>query len=127
MTENGHTCQAWNTQTPNVHDFNSDAYFTLDGSVNAVMNFCRDPGEKGWPWCYTTHVDIQKDVCNVTLCAGMLTLSILGKMSLDEIFKCVPCFCQKLDFEIRLKVSPLNIFAIFRKRQALTFHANHFP
>ena len=70
MTENGRTCQGWNAQSPHIHDENDeDSDFPLDGSVDAAMNYCRDPDDEGRPWCYTTDPAERWEYCEI--CEGL--------------------------------------------------------
>ena len=75
MDQNGLTCEMWRNTA-----YNQDVNFPHDDSVDAVMNYCRDPeGTIGTPWCYTTYDVIRWEFCAVQLCDGMLTLCMLGK------------------------------------------------
>ena len=33
-------------------------------------NYCRDPDETGYPWCYTSQAGVRWEGCSVPLCAG---------------------------------------------------------
>ena len=68
-TESGYNCQLW-TNTA----YNKDSDFPHDASVDAAMNYCRDPGaaNKGRPWCYTTNPDVFYEFCEVPLCEGII-------------------------------------------------------
>ena len=74
MTENGLICQAWNVQTPHEHEENDeDTDFPLDVSVDAAVNYCRDPDTEGRPWCYTMDPDTRWEFCAVPTCEGLFT------------------------------------------------------
>ncbi|XP_052786352.1 uncharacterized protein LOC128221780 isoform X2 [Mya arenaria] len=66
-TENGFTCQLWSLDTPHAHKNHNDSAFP-DGSVQAVLNFCRTPDDDSTPWCYTTDPDERWGYCNVPKC-----------------------------------------------------------
>ena len=70
VTNNGHTCQAWSSQTPHSHIFNDDGWFPDDGSVTAARNYCRSIWDHAIPWCYTTHPDISWGYCDFSICTG---------------------------------------------------------
>uniref|UniRef100_A0A8W8MGF7 Metalloendopeptidase n=1 Tax=Magallana gigas TaxID=29159 RepID=A0A8W8MGF7_MAGGI len=59
VTKSGRTCQAWGSQTPHEHSYGTD----LPG------NYCRDPSDTGYLWCYTTDPDKKWEECNVPDCA----------------------------------------------------------
>lgn len=58
VTKSGRTCQAWGSQTPHEHTYGTD----LPG------NYCRDPSDSGYLWCYTTDPDKKWEECNVPDC-----------------------------------------------------------
>ena len=71
VTVTGRDCQAWSSQSPHQHDYNTDSMFPLDGSATAAMNYCRDPnGELGRTWCYTVDVSVRWEYCNPPTCEG---------------------------------------------------------
>ncbi|XP_031559844.1 inactive tyrosine-protein kinase transmembrane receptor ROR1-like isoform X2 [Actinia tenebrosa] len=56
ITENGYTCQQWNSTA---------AYPELQGG----HNFCRNPGgQKNHPWCFTTDPNKRYDYCSIPRC-----------------------------------------------------------
>ncbi|VDI66199.1 plasminogen, partial [Mytilus galloprovincialis] len=54
VTESGKTCQRWDSNTPH----HPSDYEFVDTYKH---NFCRNPGDKARPWCYTTDPDDQKE------------------------------------------------------------------
>ena len=67
VTVSGRTCQFWNAQTPHKHTMNTKEKFRGDGTVEAAMNYCRDPDNKGFLWCYTTDPNVRWEGCNVNM------------------------------------------------------------
>ncbi|XP_071135415.1 uncharacterized protein [Mytilus edulis] len=61
VTESGKTCQRWDSNTPH----HPSDYEFVDTYKH---NFCRNPGDKARPWCYTTDPDDRSDYCDVPLC-----------------------------------------------------------
>lgn len=57
VTQSGRTCQAWNSQTPHSH---------TDTSLQE--NYCRNPGGRTTPWCYTTDPNKHREICNIPYC-----------------------------------------------------------
>ena len=49
VTAGGHTCQRWDSQTPNTHDRTSENY----PNSGLESNFCRNPDGEPTIWCYT--------------------------------------------------------------------------
>ena len=73
MTANGRTCQHWSEQSPHSHSFTEES-FEGEPSLNAVMNYCRDPFGEGRTWCYTTESDIAWEYCYFPPCHGKYQL-----------------------------------------------------
>lgn len=65
ITKSGRTCQAWGSQTPHAHTY----------GTNLPENYCRDPSDSGYLWCYTTDPYKEWEECNIPNC-GMF--KILG-------------------------------------------------
>ncbi|XP_037100641.1 plasminogen isoform X2 [Syngnathus acus] len=69
ITIMGVTCQAWNAQTPHLHNsFTPETHPEkgLDG------NSCRNPdNDANGPWCYTTDRNKKWDYCQIADCAGV--------------------------------------------------------
>lgn len=59
ITKSGRTCQAWGSQTPHVHTY----------GTNLPGNYCRDPSDSGYLWCYTTDPYKEWEECNIPNCA----------------------------------------------------------
>ncbi|XP_053396296.1 uncharacterized protein LOC123555101 isoform X2 [Mercenaria mercenaria] len=51
-TWSGKVCQSWNSQFPHDHEAFLDSQFP-DGSVVNAVNYCRDPYNEGYLWCFT--------------------------------------------------------------------------
>lgn len=71
ITQEGLTCQRWDSKWPHAMISNiTDANFP-DGSKSAAQNFCRNPFPKDrnknfsyTPWCYTTDPNVSWQYCN---------------------------------------------------------------
>lgn len=68
ITKNGRVCQEWTKQSPHEHSNNKPELFPLDGSVDAAVNYCRDPDGGGKPWCYTTDAQVRWEFCDIPTC-----------------------------------------------------------
>ncbi|XP_041661794.1 apolipoprotein(a)-like [Cheilinus undulatus] len=63
-TENGHTCQHWDSQEPHNHDYSPSVH----PDKNLQENYCRNPGGDPRPWCYTTDPSKRWDYCSIPRC-----------------------------------------------------------
>ncbi|CAB9524868.1 Hepatocyte growth factor-like protein [Seminavis robusta] len=64
ITENGHTCQRWDSDSPHNHGYLGDE--RVDGLEE---NYCRNPkavSERAW--CFTTNPNVRRDFCSVPYC-----------------------------------------------------------
>ncbi|KAL4231380.1 hypothetical protein ACF0H5_008959 [Mactra antiquata] len=66
-TTNGKICQRWDSQYPHEHEY-IDASSYPEGSLTDAENYCRDPSNSGFTWCYTTDPDDRWGPCDVTRC-----------------------------------------------------------
>ncbi|XP_067900721.1 plasminogen [Heterodontus francisci] len=66
QTEDGVTCQRWNSQTPHLHGYNP----TFFPDKYLEENYCRNPDGEPRPWCLTTDSNKRWAFCNVTRCDG---------------------------------------------------------
>ena len=64
VTNGGRICQKWAEQTPHSHLFNTNKFFPNDSSVKEALNYCRQPNNDIWPWCYTTDCYRQRQYCD---------------------------------------------------------------
>ena len=70
VTENGRTCQRWDSQSPHSYSNNKPDYFP-DSSLAAAENFCRNPDNEALgPWCYTTNPSFRWEQCSIFFCPG---------------------------------------------------------
>ena len=60
VTENGYTCQAWNSQSPHTHDYGE--------KLKNESNYCRNPDDDERPWCYTNSTSKKWEYCSIPLC-----------------------------------------------------------
>jgi len=65
-TESGLVCQDWTMQSPHAHARTADNY---PEGLLGVHNYCRDPDNSGYLWCYTMDENVRYEKCNVTACA----------------------------------------------------------
>ncbi|XP_078684409.1 apolipoprotein(a)-like isoform X2 [Branchiostoma floridae x Branchiostoma belcheri] len=65
-TQDGLTCQAWDSQTPHEHNRNSTNY--PNGGLQG--NYCRNPDGEPRPWCYTTDPGVRWQYCSIPSCYG---------------------------------------------------------
>ena len=66
-TGNNHTCQRWDSQTPNSHTHKNRAKFP-DDTLGDAGNKCRNPdNEPLGPWCYTVEGP-RWEYCDITPC-----------------------------------------------------------
>ena len=69
VTTTGKLCQEWISQKPHSHDYWFKNSKFPDGSAAAAKNYCRDPDNSGYPWCYTTNPAERRTGCKVDLCS----------------------------------------------------------
>ncbi|XP_030576884.1 plasminogen-like isoform X2 [Archocentrus centrarchus] len=67
-TENGYTCQHWDSQTPHDHGYNPSI---LPGKF-LEKNYCRNPDGSPRPWCFTTSPSKRWDFCSISRCTAEL-------------------------------------------------------
>jgi len=67
----GLPCQRWDSQTPHSHHYNDVNAFP-DASITDVANYCRDPDNVGFLWCYTTNSTIRWQPCAIDKCKHTL-------------------------------------------------------
>nr|XP_055041451.1 apolipoprotein(a)-like isoform X2 [Misgurnus anguillicaudatus] len=64
ITENGYTCQRWDSQTPHKHDF----VLSILPIKHLEENYCRNPDGSPRPWCYTTNPSKGWEYCSIPRC-----------------------------------------------------------
>ncbi|XP_045163842.2 G-protein coupled receptor GRL101-like [Mercenaria mercenaria] len=69
ITRYGHTCQRWDSQLPNEHNFTDHADFP-DETLTDASNHCRSPDNDHTPWCFVMDSMIVWDYCEVKLCTS---------------------------------------------------------
>ncbi|XP_056021994.1 putative apolipoprotein(a)-like protein 2 [Ostrea edulis] len=62
VTKTGKTCQRWNSQSPQQHDFPNNPI------CHFIENYCRNPDSHTMPWCYTMDPDIRWEECSIPTC-----------------------------------------------------------
>uniref|UniRef100_A0A3P9PY80 Kringle domain-containing protein n=1 Tax=Poecilia reticulata TaxID=8081 RepID=A0A3P9PY80_POERE len=67
VTENGFTCQRWDSQIPHNHGF----FPTF-----LEENYCRNPNADSRPWCYTSSPSRRWDYCSIPRCSKLLYLCL---------------------------------------------------
>ncbi|XP_060606596.1 plasminogen-like [Ruditapes philippinarum] len=67
-TQTGRECQRWDSQTPHKHDMAAGEKFQQDQSVTGAQNYCRDPSESGFLWCYTLDPNERWEKCGILEC-----------------------------------------------------------
>ncbi|XP_034556150.1 plasminogen [Notolabrus celidotus] len=65
-TENGYTCQRWDSQKPNNHGYNPSAL----PEKYLEQNYCRNPDGDPRPWCFTTSPSKRWDFCAIPRCTS---------------------------------------------------------
>ncbi|KAK2855941.1 hypothetical protein Q5P01_004676 [Channa striata] len=66
ITENGFTCQRWDSQTPHNHGYNPSAL----PEKFLEENYCRNPDGDPRPWCFTTSESKRWDFCSIPRCTA---------------------------------------------------------
>ena len=70
VTENGDSCQRWDSNDP-YHNYYTDiSKYPGISSLSQLENYCRNPDGEGRPWCYTTNTDVRSGYCSVPCCFG---------------------------------------------------------
>ncbi|XP_077999988.1 plasminogen-like [Glandiceps talaboti] len=62
VTESGHTCQKWSSQSPQSHGYTIAAH---PAGGLGDHNYCRNPSGDPRTWCYTTTPGVRWQYCNV--------------------------------------------------------------
>ncbi|KAJ0026797.1 hypothetical protein NQD34_017797 [Periophthalmus magnuspinnatus] len=65
-TENGFSCQRWDTQKPHNHGYIPSAL----PDKYLEENYCRNPDGDPRPWCFTTSATKRWDFCSIPRCAS---------------------------------------------------------
>lgn len=65
-TENGYTCQRWDSQKPHNHGYIPSAL----PEKYLEENYCRNPDGDPRPWCFTTSPSKRWDFCGIPRCAS---------------------------------------------------------
>uniref|UniRef100_A0A3Q1ASI9 Plasminogen n=1 Tax=Amphiprion ocellaris TaxID=80972 RepID=A0A3Q1ASI9_AMPOC len=65
-TENGFTCQRWDSQKPHNHGYNPSAL----PEKYLEENYCRNPDGDPRPWCFTTSQSKRWDFCSIPRCTS---------------------------------------------------------
>ncbi|XP_053379720.1 uncharacterized protein LOC123526988 isoform X2 [Mercenaria mercenaria] len=63
MTRSGIACQPWKSVLPHDHELFLDSQFP-DGSVAEAHNYCRDPYNEGFLWCFTMDPATKYEPCS---------------------------------------------------------------
>ncbi|XP_067861042.1 hepatocyte growth factor [Heptranchias perlo] len=76
VTENGQTCQHWNSTIPHDHRFLPSNKLHKD----LQENYCRNPrDEEGGPWCFTMHPRIRLESCAIPQCSEVECMTCNGE------------------------------------------------
>lgn len=62
----GRVCQRWDQQTP--HEHGVKAGDLPERHFSKAENYCRDPSDSGFLWCYTTDKNVRWEPCEVEPC-----------------------------------------------------------
>ncbi|KAK5852637.1 hypothetical protein PBY51_006489 [Eleginops maclovinus] len=65
-TENGYTCQHWDSQKPHNHGYIPSAL----PEKYLEENYCRNPDGDPKPWCFTTSPSKRWDFCSIPRCTS---------------------------------------------------------
>ncbi len=83
MTQSRRVCQQWSSQLPHSHQVTTtshSSHWQSRETIVAAKNYCRDPSNDGYLWCYTTDNDKRWEACSVNLCVMCI---IRAKDSVD--------------------------------------------
>ncbi|XP_071095334.1 hepatocyte growth factor-like protein [Haliotis cracherodii] len=68
----GKTCQRWKAQVPHEHRFKGPILRSPSGfaseTLDEAVNYCRDPSDAGFMWCYTMDPRSRWEKCDVPKC-----------------------------------------------------------
>ncbi|KAL5252043.1 hypothetical protein ACHWQZ_G015002 [Mnemiopsis leidyi] len=65
-TISGRTCQLWGSQVPHKHS-RTESNYPFAGLGG--HNYCRNPDDEEFPWCYTTDPLVRWEYCSLKRCA----------------------------------------------------------
>ncbi len=74
----------WTSQYPHRHTLGVKDTEFADGSVMAAGNYCRDPDNSGFLWCYTTNPAVKWERCDVETC-GKCFYYYMGQLVKSEL------------------------------------------
>eukprot|EP00116_Pleurobrachia_bachei_P003357 sb/3463619/ len=64
-TKSGRICQRWDSQSPHSHKKVPEMFPNKD----LRENYCRDPDNFGYPWCFTIDPEKKRERCDIPNCA----------------------------------------------------------
>ncbi|XP_072359756.1 plasminogen [Scyliorhinus torazame] len=67
QTEDGVTCQHWDSQIPHLHGYNPSVF----PDKYLEENYCRNPDWEPRPWCFTTDSNKRWSFCSIPRCAEL--------------------------------------------------------
>lgn len=74
QTLSGKQCQAWNSQTPQVHSYDDLSFFPDETtSLDDIHNYCRNLLLDSYdvrPWCMPMSNALLRDYCDIPICKG---------------------------------------------------------
>ena len=69
VTQQGYTCQRWDSQRPQNHDIHIRLNFPdTDETLSDAQNFCRNPDLGESTWCYVASGETRWAYCDVPQC-----------------------------------------------------------
>ncbi|XP_067650836.1 uncharacterized protein [Haliotis asinina] len=77
VTVAGIPCQRWDSQIPHAHSHTNISYYP-DDKLEDAENYCRNPGLKYRPWCYTSDPTVEWQYCPIRTCDHVCLLDGKG-------------------------------------------------
>jgi Kringle domain len=80
-TLSGKQCQAWSSQSPQIHSYDDLSYFPDKvTSLRDIQNYCRNPGLDEYdvrPWCMPMSDLLLTEYCDIPVCKGNMIIHIV--------------------------------------------------
>lgn len=67
VTKDGTPCQHWDSTYPHLPN---ERVRSLGSTLFKEKNYCRNPDDEPFPWCYTMDINIRWQFCDIPFCVN---------------------------------------------------------